>query len=505
MSESREPSEWQAAHNSADWVGVDWSEMAARRSRQIRELHFHRDLDLATAVIDPTRDVRETGTSALVRGLRIENVKSLAGPHELPLAPLTLIYGPNAAGKSTVLNSLRLLRDLLEVGRQDALSLWQMQLESGQLADMMTEHMQFADPVEKRQFEDGIRTELQNSKKLALSIDFETRERGVARAELACRAAGREAILWHASGLGMADGEGTYRKEFEWSPPSARVPWAFGESTIPSYEVRENGAAAVVRTFDSHLFAHPSAEIQEDLFALLHFMHYLGPHRGSPGDGYEPIKGPFRNRLPERLRRDPLFTDVKDWSLGTLGRFEYLNQILSQLEIPYEFVPTHSSNEVSRPDDPSYLKDPSRTWRLRDLRSGSSVKLSQVGYGVSQLLPVIDACIHARQQVICVEEPELHLHPRLQAKLGNLFATSAATFGNQIIVETHSESILLRVRRLIRSGKLHPDHVSLLYVDNGGDGASVRRLRLGEHGQLLDPWPTGFFDDSLSDVLGVTE
>ena len=130
------------------------------------------------------------------------------------------------------------------------------------------------------------------------------------------------------------------------------------------------------------------------------------------------------------------------------------------------------------------------------------MKLNQVGYGVSQLLPVIDACVHARQQVVCVEEPELHLHPRLQAKLGNLFATSAVTFGNQVIAETHSEGILLRLRRLIRVGSLHPDDVSVLYVDNGDGGANIRRLRLGAQGELLDPWPTGFFDDSLDDVLG---
>ena len=504
MPDSREPGH-EAAYTGADWIGMDWTAVLARRDRQIRALHFGRELDLAATAIDPIRDVRDAGTSALVRGLRIENVKSLAGPHEVPMAPLTLIYGPNAAGKSTVLNSLRLMRDLLEVGRQDALTLWQQQLESGQLADMMTEQMQFSDPEERREFESGARRELQNWKRLALGLDFQTRENGVARAEVACRAAGRAAVVWHRSSLGMANGEETYRKEFEWSPPSARSPWAFGESTQPSYEVRENGSAGIVRTFDSHLFAHPSEALQEDLFSLMYFLHYLGPHRGNPADGYEPIKGAFRNRVRKELRSDPIFGDVKDWDLGNLGRFEYLNQMLSQLDIPYEFVPTYSSNEIMRPEDPSYLKDFSRSWHLRDLRSRSNVKLNQIGYGVSQLLPVIDACVHARQQVICVEEPELHLHPRLQAKLGNLFATSAITFGNQVIVETHSESILLRIRRLIRAGKLLPDHVSVLYVDNGGEGANVRRLRLGEHGELLDPWPTGFFDDSLSDVLGITE
>lgn len=467
MPESHKPAGQEAVYTGADWIGMDWASMLDRRGRQIRLLHFDRNVDLAPIEIDPERDVRPAGPSTLLHALRVENVKSLAGAHDVPLAPLTLIYGPNAAGKSTVLNSLRLLRDLLATGRQDALQLWQEQLESGQLADMMTEQATFVDPVEKREFDAGTRTSLQNWKQLALNVDFEEREGQVASIELACRAAGRLSIVWHASGLGLANGDETYRKEFSWSAPADRSPWAFGEATLPSYLVSENGATAEARTFDSRLFSHPSIDLQEDLFALMHFLHYLGPHRGSPAVGYEPISGPFRNRVRDDLRRHSMFGDVKDWNLGAFGRFEYLNQMMSQLDIPYEFVPTYTSGELMQPDDPSYLKDFSRTWNLRDRRSGAGVKLNQVGYGVSQLLPVIDACVHARQQVICIEEPELHLHPRLQAKLGNLFATSAMTFGNQVIVETHSEAMLLRLRRLVRGGKLRPDHVSVLYVENG--------------------------------------
>ena len=60
------------------------------------------------------------------------------------------------------------------------------------------------------------------------------------------------------------------------------------------------------------------------------------------------------------------------------------------------------------------------------------------------------------------------------------------------------------MRRLMRSGRLLPDEVAVLYVDNTPeDGASVSRLRLGLQGEFLDPWPTGFFDDTLADILGI--
>jgi predicted ATPase len=144
-------------------------------------------------------------------------------------------------------------------------------------------------------------------------------------------------------------------------------------------------------------------------------------------------------------------------------------------------------------------------WELTDTRSGVRVRLEDVGYGVGQLLPIIDYCTRDGNQVICIEQPELHLHPRLQGNLGDLFVDSVAR-GNQVIAETHSENILLRVQRLVRQRRLAPEQVRVLYVDNTPDeGATVRRLDLGTDGDLLSPWPTGFFDDRLDDILGILE
>lgn len=493
-----------ASFDGAEWVGLDRQGMRVRRERQIRRLHFHRDLDLSAMAEGPPHDVVGREPAALIRQLRVENFKSLAGLHEIPLAPLTLVFGPNAAGKSTVLNGLELLRDLLASGRRDALTVWSGQMHDGRLADMISAQGQFTVPDELLEFHAGERSEIQVWKRLMLGIDFVDRRGMASRAELACKTAGHM-VVEHSSSLGVLDGEEQAgRKEFVWSRPPSAAPWSFGEETYSSYAVRENGAEPVLRAFDPDLFATSDSGLPEDLFALAHFLCYLGPHRGEPADGYQPLRNPFRGRVRTELRTNAMFDDITDRDLEEFGRFEHLNQMLSQLEVPYEFTPTYRTAEMFEPEDPAYLRDLSRTWHLEDLRSGAAVKLRDVGYGVSQLLPVIDACVHARGQVICVEEPELHLHPRLQAKLANLFATAVVSFGNQVIAETHSESMLLRIRRLVRQGVLRPDDVAVLYVDNGNDGANVRRLRLGTRGELLDPWPTGFFDDSLSDVLGVS-
>ena len=491
-----------ASFAGADWVGVDKHAMRVRRERQVRMLHFDKDLDLSGIADGEHQSVVAREPAALVRQLRLENFKSLAGPHEIPLAPLTLVFGPNAAGKSTVLNGLELMRDLLSYGRRDALSVWSGPLHDGRITDMISEQAQFTEPGERREFDAGERSALQIWKRLMLGIDFVGRNGMVGRVELACKAAGHQ-IVEHSSSLGVIDSVGQPgRKEFVSSQPPSAAPWSYGVDAHWSYEVRENGSDPVRKVFDPDLFAATDPGLPTDLFALANFLCYLGPHRGEPADGYHPLQLPLRDRVPTRLRADEMFDDV-DPTPEEFGRFEYLNQMLSQLEVPYEFTPSYRTSELFEPTDPDYLRDSSRTWNLKDLRSGAAVKLNHVGYGISQLLPVIEACVHARGQVICIEEPELHLHPRLQAKLANLFATTVASFGNQVIVETHSESMLLRVRRLVRTRKLRPDDVAILYVDNSNDGATVRRLRLGGGGELLDPWPTGFFDDSLGDVLGV--
>lgn len=142
--------------------------------------------------------------------------------------------------------------------------------------------------------------------------------------------------------------------------------------------------------------------------------------------------------------------------------------------------------------------------RLIDQRRGTAVDvaLSDVGFGISQILPFIVQCLAGEKQTITIEQPEVHIHPRLQADLGDLLAaTVKEPRGHRFIIETHSEHLVLRMQRLVRQGQLVPDDVSILFVSRGQNGSRVERLRLDEDGDFIDEWPGGFFPERLRELM----
>jgi len=124
---------------------------------------------------------------------------------------------------------------------------------------------------------------------------------------------------------------------------------------------------------------------------------------------------------------------------------------------------------------------------------GPAFNLVDVGYGVSQILPIIvDALRAERGSTLLIQQPEVHLHPKAQAELGTLLGTLAKTNGVKFVVETHSDHLLDRVRMDVRDKRhVGPDDVALLYLFRERGMARVRELHLDESGRLLDA-PRGY-------------
>jgi predicted ATPase len=167
---------------------------------------------------------------------------------------------------------------------------------------------------------------------------------------------------------------------------------------------------------------------------------------------------------------------------------------------------------------------------LIDKKNGCEVSPTDVGFGISQLLPIIvqgilPEYIYPGYKIICIEQPEIHLHPRLQAELGSFFANcineriplkekgsdDADINGNQFIIETHSEHLILRLLRLIRNTTngeleegekpLRPEDVAVIYAKPTEHGTVMMELRISEDGDFIDKWPDGFFTEREKELF----
>ena len=138
-------------------------------------------------------------------------------------------------------------------------------------------------------------------------------------------------------------------------------------------------------------------------------------------------------------------------------------------------------------------------------RKGPYRNLSDMGFGISQVLPVLAALFRADgPSMFLLQQPELHLHPSAQAALGSLFC-EAASSDRQLIIETHSDYLLDRILLDIRDKRtdLKSDDVSILYFERGDQDVSIHPIRIDDEGNVLDT-PEGyrrFFKDELNRVI----
>jgi hypothetical protein len=151
---------------------------------------------------------------------------------------------------------------------------------------------------------------------------------------------------------------------------------------------------------------------------------------------------------------------------------------------------------------------------LMDLRSNTPVTHRDVGIGISQVLPVLVHAYANEGTLVAIEQPEIHLHPALQAELGDVFIESAlGERRNTFLLETHSEHLILRILRRVREtteakGKpangtapVRPEDVCILFVEPMDKGCVVREMRIDARGRMVDPWPGGFFEEAFNEIF----
>jgi predicted ATPase len=146
---------------------------------------------------------------------------------------------------------------------------------------------------------------------------------------------------------------------------------------------------------------------------------------------------------------------------------------------------------------------------LWDPKAKITISPSDLGVGVSQIMPVVVAALSRNQGLVAVEQPELHIHPRVQVGIGDLF--TQIKNGPNFLVETHSEHLILRLLKRVRQtsnnelsdgvGPVLNTDISIIYLEPSVDGVQVKKIEVDEDGEFLVKWPKGFFAERREELM----
>ena len=252
------------------------------------------------------------------------------------------------------------------------------------------------------------------------------------------------------------------------------------------------------------LFALSSAAEMDEKCqrATRELVHSIGLGLSQPLYAGAPIRSkPHRTYDPAHVARDPegdyvpmflanqYFEGEKHWIslLRALERFGKDAGLFNEIAV----------KPLGKQSGPFQLQ----IRRFDGSTKGPRRNLIDVGYGVSQVLPIVTELLRQdAPEMFLLQQPEVHLHPRAQAALGSLFCR-VASWDRQLIIETHSDHLLDRVRMDVRdgAGSLKPEDVSILYFERGNLNVRIHSLRIDQEGNILDA-PRGYGQFFMEEV-----
>ena len=442
----------------------------------------------------------------MFRKLIVENYKSWAGPHEVELRPLTLIYGPNSSGKSSLLQPLVLLKQTFEAAQP------KINLHRGGLNDLVS-----VGPFDSLIHHPSLSSSSPRPTEMTFGFSFayneggrfypEVENPGSGTYEVTFREVDGVAVVSHLKMSTNVDGFGIQHwilergvgGKYTMEQPvldgqklkqqKIRVPAP--QRALPSFEAAarerlsqpEDKPNAQLPLLKAHL------ALFNDVVATVGSLGYLGPVRLPPRREYHlrDIEGSGGGRGERALVSLFRGDDILDEDLR--------KRLLSEVEKWVRVLGLGEEVSVSKPE--------SDTFRIFVHREGVAVNLADVGYGVGQALPVIASIVELfmfPMGYLIIEEPESHLHPAAQAALGDLLVDMVAPmdFEKQLIIETHSEQLLQRVRLRMARGDITPERVAVYHCHLVEGASAIKQLEMDEYGRIKD-WPEKFFGDPLAD------
>lgn len=238
-----------------------------------------------------------------------------------------------------------------------------------------------------------------------------------------------------------------------------------------------------------------SAALEQFLRTFPNATFASAPVRSNPNRVYTPTD---QSRTPEGTHTPQRLFKIKESNQA------HWDRVKSRLEAFGKMSGMFTAINVAR-----YRSSGSSPFNINVTRKGKQSNIVDVGYGVSQALPILTDLIESPPfSGFLFQQPEVHLHPQAQAALGSFFVEHIRNQRRSVIVaETHSDYLIDRVRLHIRDGLLKPKDVSLLYFQAEGTSTNIFQLEIDDFGNISHT-PTGyreFFVREQMLMLGVSE
>jgi len=437
----------------------------------------------------------------MLERLRLHNFKAFEDL-SINFAPLTLLLGPNNSGKSSILAPLRLLAQTLDSPDPEVpLLLSGLFGDFGTFRDVVYRNHRgrpFSIAIELSPFYQGT-LGLKDTKLIGIEVEYKFRTQR------------REVIL--RSCRIYLDRKLALETEYSADTERQAVASVAGSPVPPSIKASlsrmlrlDHFLPAVLRLRrssdepESALDAYLTPSRQEALIRAsravweirrqLQDLDYLGPMRSPPLRTYQ-YSGERRSRVGLHGEYAPGIIAM-DASRRGRKRQSIASQIGTWL----------ASSGIAERLEVNVISDRHYELRLRHPVTRESENLADVGFGSGQVIPVLAAGYSlGRGSVLLIEEPEIHLHPRAQAFLGD-FLVDLHERGVQTIVETHSEHLVLRIQQHIAADNIYSSDIAVNYVyaDEATGRKVVAALGLNDRGAFTDEWPEGFFPERLEEA-----
>lgn len=446
----------------------------------------------------------------MLQNLRIQNFKGWQDTDNIRMAPITLFFGTNSSGKSSISQFLMMLKQTVESSDRKAV-IYPGDKNSAVQLGSFQEMVFHRDPERKIGFnyewdvgkELKIKDVLTGKKYSASSISFEGK---IAMQKEYGELLSMECFDYklkneHEENFSIGMQQKKNGKKYEYEIHSKNYPLKRNQGRVwyPESPVRFYGFP------DEVIAYHQNAQFVQGLNLehenLFKSIFYLGP-------------------LRTKTQRLYSWTGITPESVGYSGENTVPAMLAARgrkISLGYKKVKRPLEQVVAKSLKNMGLIEKFKVKRISDQRqeyevnvktrgSRDWVDLPDVGFGISQVLPVLVQCFYApANAIVIMEQPEIHLHPSAQAALADVMIDVINSKENgknrniQLIIETHSEHFLKRLQRRIAEDEVSQDDISAYFAKVDQSPAKLEPLEIDLFGNIRN-WPKNFFGDEMGDV-----